>query len=317
VLDSKRNSQSTVPLKSNFYIRLISLIGIVILGMLVGNGLLLVISASQGWSIGSESDLYALLNDENNQLLVKFIVGINQFSIFILSPLIFLYVFERGYFQRYLSLYNFLPRLLLLFPIALFMLYPAMGYITTLMDRVDWPEWMGTMDEESMASLSQLLKMETVSDLMLNMVIIALLPAIGEELLFRGVLQKEIFLKTNNGHLAIWTTAIIFGIFHFQISGLLPKIMIGALLGYAYWWSQSLILSMILHGINNGVLTIAHFYTQNQVTDDINIENPELPILSVVLSSALFCFIIYEIYRITRPGDPVSIEHDQNPPNNE
>jgi membrane protease YdiL (CAAX protease family) len=71
----------------------------------------------------------------------------------------------------------------------------------------------------------------TPGEFILGLVIIALLPAIGEELVFRGMLQPEFYRASGNHHVAIWVTAFIFSAFHMQFFGFVPRILLGALFG--------------------------------------------------------------------------------------
>jgi hypothetical protein len=94
---------------------------------------------------------------------------------------------------------------------------------------------------------------------LLGLVIIAVLPAIGEELLFRGLIQNLFASAVKNPHLAIWIAAGIFGAIHLQFYGLVPRILLGALFGYLYFWSGHLSIAMLAHFINNG-FTLALLY---------------------------------------------------------
>lgn len=92
--------------------------------------------------------------------------------------------------------------------------------------------------------------------LLLNIIILAILPAIGEEMTFRGVLQS--FFRRNR-HLAVWMTAFIFSFIHFQFYGFIPRMLLGALLGYALVWTDNLIYSITMHATNN-MMAVLLFY---------------------------------------------------------
>ena len=104
--------------------------------------------------------------------------------------------------------------------------------------------------------------------LLINLLVLAILPAIGEELTFRGVLQQLLYgqlstlnvqRSTLNNHLAVWVTAFIFSFIHFQFYGFIPRLLLGALLGYALLWSGNIRYSMIMHATNNA-LSVLLFY---------------------------------------------------------
>lgn len=111
--------------------------------------------------------------------------------------------------------------------------------------------------------------------LLINLLVLAVLPAIGEELTFRGVLQQllcgqpstlNVQPSTLNNHLAVWVTAFIFSFIHFQFYGFIPRLLLGALLGYALLWSGNIRYSMIMHGTNNA-LSVLLFYLGTYVWD--------------------------------------------------
>ncbi len=92
--------------------------------------------------------------------------------------------------------------------------------------------------------------------LAVNLLVMAVLPALGEELLFRGALQPLLLRWTSRPHLSIWITAILFSALHMQFAGFLPRLLLGALLGYAAWLGKSLWLPMLIHGLNNATAVL-------------------------------------------------------------
>jgi membrane protease YdiL (CAAX protease family) len=92
--------------------------------------------------------------------------------------------------------------------------------------------------------------------MILNLFIIAILPAVGEEFFFRGVLQKILIKLFKSGHVGIWVTAFIFSAIHFQFFGFVPRFILGLIFGYLFFWSGTLWLPVISHFINNAVPVI-------------------------------------------------------------
>ena len=143
---------------------------------------------------------------------------------------------------------------------------------------------MQQMEAQANALLQQFLTYQNGAwwVLLLNLLVLAVLPAIGEELTFRGVLQQLLYgqpsnpqtlkpsnpqtLKPSNPHLAVWVTAFIFSFIHFQFYGFIPRLLLGALLGYALLWSGNIRYSMIMHGTNNA-LSVLLFYLGTYVWD--------------------------------------------------
>jgi membrane protease YdiL (CAAX protease family) len=96
-----------------------------------------------------------------------------------------------------------------------------------------------------------LMKGNGMMELLLSLVIISIIPAISEELIFRGVIQKLFIDLSRNKHFGIILTAILFSAMHMDIAGFLPRFALGAILGYMYLWSGSIYLSIVAHFTNN------------------------------------------------------------------
>jgi membrane protease YdiL (CAAX protease family) len=102
---------------------------------------------------------------------------------------------------------------------------------------------------------------DTFWDMMLNVFVVAVMPSIGEELIFRGVIQKVFSNIFRSGHLAIWMTAFVFSAIHFQFYGFIPRFILGLIFGYLFFWSGKLWLPIITHFVNNAVPTIGAYIT--------------------------------------------------------
>lgn len=117
-------------------------------------------------------------------------------------------------------------------------------------------EWMRGMEEEATRQISFLMKDRTPAELAKNLVFIALFAGIGEELFFRGVLQRMFIRMTRNPWIGIILTAAIFSGIHFQFYGFLPRLFLGVLLGAIYWYSGSLWVSIVVHFLYDAVMVI-------------------------------------------------------------
>ena len=133
------------------------------------------------------------------------------------------------------------------------------------------PEWMSgieqwmRMQEDSAAQLTeQFLRVDTVGGLLVNIGLMALLPAVGEEWTFRGVVQG---MFTRNKHVAIWATAAIFSFVHMQFYGFLPRMLLGAMFGYMLWWTGSLWVPMLMHFVNNCAAAVVAYLAYNHLEE--------------------------------------------------
>ena len=91
----------------------------------------------------------------------------------------------------------------------------------------------------------------------LVLLVVAILPAIGEELVFRGLIQPGIIARSGSTHVGVWLTAIMFGLVHVQFAGILPRIFLGAVLGFLAVASQRLWVPIVAHALFNGVQVVA------------------------------------------------------------
>lgn len=127
--------------------------------------------------------------------------------------------------------------------------------------------WMRQMEESANVLTEQLLATESIGGLLANLAVMSLLAGVGEEFCFRGVLLNIVSERLQRPmipHRAIWITAIVFSAIHFQFYGFVPRMLLGALFGYALYWTGSLWVPIIMHCTNNGFVVIAAFIGKKQ-----------------------------------------------------
>jgi len=235
-----------------------------------------------GIAIWNESDVTAALSgsiDNNIQLqYLKIMQILNQLSMFIIPPLT-LFIILRKRIPDYLNL-NRIPSLN--FIVGIVILYisslPLIQASMTINQQMVLPEFMSGVEEwmrdkEDLAAVltEKFLKVDSFSGFSLNILMMAVLPAIGEELLFRGLLMRWFGKAINNIHIVIIITAFLFSAIHMQFFGFIPRFILGVILGYTYHWSKSLWVPIWLHFINNAT-TVTVYYYVNQSNSDVNPE---------------------------------------------
>jgi len=167
------------------------------------------------------------------------------------------------------------------------------GFLTGMED------WMKEMEDMSATLIERFLVMESVEALLLNLFMIGILPALGEELMFRGVIQRIFNSWTRNVHLGVWITAIIFSAIHMQFYGFLPRMMLGVLFGYLLVWSGSLLLPIFCHLIYNGLgVMFAYFRGVEEFTEqEGSIGSGSDDTLLTIASGLAIAGLLYVIYR--------------------
>ncbi|MBL6449832.1 CPBP family intramembrane metalloprotease [Fulvivirga sp. 29W222] len=160
--------------------------------------------------------------------------------------------------------------------------------------NIHFPEFMKGFEqwarakEDTLAEITLFItKFERPLDFAMAFFVIAILAPLGEELLFRGFIQNELHTATKNIHIAIWVSAILFSTIHMQFFGFIPRLLLGALFGYLYYWAGNLWIPITAHFVNNG-FTVVVLYLHQQGIVSFDIENTE----SVPLSTALIFAII-------------------------
>jgi len=166
--------------------------------------------------------------------------------------------------KEYLSL-NKKPMLpaIILIVLLIFIINPFINFTGAINAEMHFPEWMSGVErwmrnaEDTAEKLTKaFLKADTIGGLFLNLFMIAVLPALGEELLFRGVIQKLFSQITRNHHWGIWISAALFSALHMQFYGFIPRLLLGGMFGYLLVWSGSLWLPILAHFINNAAAVV-------------------------------------------------------------
>ena len=116
-------------------------------------------------------------------------------------------------------------------------------------------EWAKQQEQTAARLTEQFLKADNIGVLLINIGLMALLPALSEELSFRGTLQ-QIF---GNKHAAIWAIAIIFSAIHMQFYGFIPRMLMGAMFGYVFVWTGNLWIPILMHFTNNGLAVLVYY----------------------------------------------------------
>ena len=192
--------------------------------------------------------------DLSNQSSVNYLKLMQLFSgvgLFIVPTLLYSYLtnFEFKFFK--LSRQNTILVIAIMILIS-----PFIGLLLEWNMMISFPEWALQFDSNSDAIVIAFLQMDTIWDLFYTILVIAVVPAIGEELLFRGYLQQKLSNWLSNPHTAILITAFLFSAVHFHFQGMIPRFVLGVLLGYLFYWSNSLWLPILAHFVNNAQAVI-------------------------------------------------------------
>ena len=236
---------------------------------------------------------------ENNDIgginFLKYKQTVTSITLFMISS-VFIALLFSGKIMDYLAL-NRSPKMfsVILGVIALFSAIPFISYIAKLNAAIPVPGFLQGIEEASERVeqlMGEILVMNHLSDYLINMFVIALVPAIAEELFFRGIVQRLFIEWVKNIHWGVIITAVVFSLIHMQFAGFLPRILLGLFLGYLFIWSKSLWLPIIVHFINNGIIvTVIYFSDFENMEDTMEPVTWSIGILSMIIAVSILIFM--------------------------
>lgn len=244
--------------------------------------------------------------DSDNVLVSLYLNTITQSVFAIAMPALLIVAWTNSKPLKYLKVKNGVYiNEKIVFTILMFIFsYLFASFLTIWNQGIVFPEWMSgvekvmrEMEDQALETTELLLSGKSIYSLILNIIVIAGLAAISEELFFRGAMQQFIQEKFKNGHMSVWLTALIFSIVHFQFYGFLPRLFLGAILGYLFLYTKNLWVPILLHFLNNATVIIVNFFWNdtewyNRV-EDITI-SPGFAFLALI--SLLVTIILFVVY---------------------
>lgn len=271
-----------------------TLLGILVLVPFFGTGVISLLSAPDYSSVSVVNAMKALqiLNMAGGLLLPAVIY------LWLCTPGIKV---NKGSLKPYIYLPIVLSALLIVFA------QPLIGWASELNSYLSLPEglsfienWMKEAETQGEMITEAFLSTTSISGLLVNIFMVAILPAFAEEILFRGALARLFKDWTKNVHLAVFLSAFIFAAIHMQFYGFLPRFLLGTALGYLFFWSGSLWLPIVAHFTNNFLSVIIEFLFRKGIihtnAENFGLNNAAwLTAISIIAVSA----ILYFIYTLT------------------
>ena len=281
---------------SKSYSSLVYFLPILILGGLVFSHIIGAFICQFLFDVSFFSSTQDVFDPQNKKLIdaMKLMQFFNAIGVFIVPSILFLH-FRGVSFYTYLklNLSVFIKGVLAIFIMALAMI-PVANFLGALNAMLPLPEFLSFLKEieaQTLLITEQFLLMDTPIDLLLMIGLIGFVAAVGEELLFRGVLQNLFHEWFVSPHIAIWLTAFLFSVIHLLYHAVLPRFVLGALIGYVYVYSGNLRSAMLLHFFYNSTLVLLTFFIQHGVIDssweEVGAEGFILVLMSVLILGIL------------------------------
>ncbi|MCA1747092.1 MAG: CPBP family intramembrane metalloprotease, partial [Bacteroidales bacterium] len=211
--------------------------------------------------------------DQNVISAIKLLQIIGALGTFVFSSLLISFFYTGswvGYFQSGREINWKSAFLLMLVMVAAL---PFVNFLTDINQRFEIPfegmeQYFRQMEERTEELMMTLVKADHIGALLVNLFMIALIPAVGEELVFRGLIQRHLTDLFRNAHVAIVVAAVIFSLVHFQIYSFLPRFFLGLILGYAFYYGKSIWYPIIAHLVNNTLGVLFYYFYMKELAGD-------------------------------------------------
>lgn len=248
------------------------------------------------------TDVLALgaYEDPSYVAAAKLIQVLGSIGTFIVPAFLFSYLFEGDLF----SLYRFRnptgmnPMLLVI--LMMISVIPFINYMAEINLKMEIPiraldELLRTLESNAEEMMVAFTATKSIGGLLVNMLMIGVIAALGEELIFRGLLQGLISDMVRNVHLAILVTALLFSAFHFQFFSFLPRFFLGIILGYLMYYGQSIWYPILAHFVNNAMGVIYYYFNSRGSADDRLEEIGTSTLIPVAALVSLALFLLFAV----------------------
>lgn len=225
---------------------------------------------------------------------------IQNVGIFIIPAFVTARIFNSGHTMQALMLnklpgWSHLGMMLLIYIASM----PMMNSIIEWNEGIRLPEsmagieqWLRTQEDLALKATELLMSMTSVGQLIIVILTVGVLTGLGEELIFRGSIQRLMIENRINIHVAIWVSAFIFSAMHMQFYGFVPRMLLGAFFGYLVVCSGSLWLPILAHTLNNTVATVTYYQPALENMPWFGIATPSTTIISTVATLILLlCYV--------------------------
>ena len=274
---------------------LLLLVVIILLSTMLGLGGIYLLGEWKGINI---EEAYASIRSANSigiRNYIRSVLMVNHLTMFVLPALLIAVLIYKGDWAKQLDI-NKIPRfdLLALGSLMLIFALPFAQGLVQLTKLLPLPEWAINIEEQTGEMIENLLVVDASYELLFNILVIAVIPAIGEELVFRGWIQKKLSILFKNPSIAVWIAAIIFSAIHLQFEGFLARMVLGVVLGYLYFWTKNLWVPIFAHFVNNAMqIIVQHFYA----TDISNMDTESMGQKPIFIGF-IFLFLVFMTGRV-------------------
>lgn len=285
---------------------LLFLLLLVLLGMIFS----LLLGYLTGIIIWGSTAAQAATNNEGTFLssdatgFMKTLQMINHAGTFLIPALVFRWLFIHPPVWQTNVPKKTIVFLIILVTIINFSISPFISWLQELNLMMQLPDflsgleqWMKTLEMRATTLTESFITETSIEGFIANLIILAVLPAIGEELIFRGILQPALTTVFRNAHFAIIFTSVLFSAMHMQFYGFLPRFFLGVFFGYLVLWTRNIWTAIWAHFLNNATAVVIAFLADMKVCSIDYDEFGQTSDMFLILASAISLLIIFLLYR--------------------
>jgi uncharacterized protein len=280
----------------------VSLFGFIIIGPIVG--FFMALPFYEGSLFSFMDDMVNPFGNDNMRVVLYIVQGGASFVGLFLVPA---YYWYRSTRTSLVSFVNQPPVSWMDAGLVVAIVIVFMGFNSIFIEwnsSVDIPgeggfeHWARDTEDKATELTKFLTEFPSFGQFILGFVVIALFASIAEEFVFRGLLQPALHQAAGNIHIAIWVSAILFSTLHVQFFGFVPRVLLGALFGYLYFWSGNLLIPILAHFVNNGFSILMIYLNQKELAG-VDLENPEAaPWYVAIICTVLVGMLLYYFRKI-------------------
>ena len=231
---------------------------------------------------------------------IKWMNVVSTFGTWVMSTIVL--VLFKKYYLKNVWQYQLpkIKQIWLLIPFLFIAISIVANYLIQINQNIPIPAEFSKMmnSEANKLMMKRMLEMNIVNDLVFNVFIIAVIPALFEEIFFRATLQKTMIGLTGNVHVGILITAFLFAMVHLNLEQIIPMFFLAVVFGYIFHFTQSLWPSVILHFINNAIGVISYYYQdKNQLANQIVKDELLMNYFGVAISFIFVIMMLYWLYK--------------------
>jgi len=269
-------------LRRSAFSEILVLTGLSLLGIVVFSGLGLVLAAYV-----LDIDRNDLMNltylegfGSQGRIAMLVLQGLTSLGSFVLFPWFLHFLRPDSPFQGKSGISPNATLFLLVFGLGILMM-PVNSWLSVWNQAIQLPSFLDGFQSWAFAKEQEMEKLtlflvdfSTPIEMVLGFLVVSVIAGFSEEYFFRRMLQPRVIGLFGNPHVGIWVTAFIFAAIHFQFYGLFPRMVLGALFGYYFWWTGNIGLSVFAHSLNNGITLVGITLYKANVSP-INVEDPK------------------------------------------